>query len=273
MFTQFPFEVADVRDNPEPPHAYHDAAWFEDYSPTLDEAYRAAKPSHPMYAMDDDEIEAKYARKDGDPIQAKLDKIIEMAFLRKRHCVNTVISELDDDSNESSEDDDDDEDPPMKKTKAAKKSPRKTPTKSKTPRSKSKAPKASDTSTTEDERKMPAKSSRGGMTSDRESPTFLEDWQGGSAQSTTESSSWAGTSDDNKAFKARKHKQGLRKTRSVKPRLATVPEVRERSRDVVTPAWEGTNHHMFSDQDFIDYACVQDPNRAIYVDPDSLEDP
>jgi hypothetical protein len=30
---------------------------------------------------------------------------------------------------------------------------------------------------------------------------------------------------------------------------------------------------MFSDQHFIDYACVQDPYRAIYVDPDSLEDP
>ena len=37
-----------------------------------------------MYALDVDEIEAKYARKDGDPIDAKLDVIIEAAFKRKK---------------------------------------------------------------------------------------------------------------------------------------------------------------------------------------------
>ena len=269
MYTKFGFEVADLVVTSAPMRLYNDNAWFSDYAPTLDAQFRALVPSQNVYALDDQEIEANFPRNEGDPIGANLDTIIEMAFLRKRYCVNQVFSDLDVDIDDDMSDDDcDDEGPPKKASRPAKKAPRKTPT-----TSKSKASKSSSDSLPDGDKKMPAVDRKGQKRSASNSPTFLEDWQGGSQKSTSESSSWAGTSDDNKAFKARQHKKTYCERRSNKPRLASVPEIRERVRAVVAPAWEGTSHNTFSDQDFIDYTCVQDPLRAIYVDIDSLEDP
>ena len=200
-----------------------------------------------MYALDVDEIEAKYARKDGDPIDAKLDVIIEAAFKRKKFCVNTVLSDLDEDESDDDDSDADDQEPPSKKAKKKKSS--------------SHSSRSSDGSVPDDEKKMPAAKAKD-----------IDDWQGGSEKSSTESSSWHGTSDDNKAFKQRQHKRLLRKKRSKKPSLPSVPEspASIRTRSAITPAWQETVHHIFSDQDFINYACVQDSARAIFVDPFSL---
>ena len=121
MYTKFNFEVDDPNTFQPPPFLYNDNDWYADYSPTLAEPYQAEELLHPLYALDVDEIEAKYARKDGDPIDAKLDVIIEAAFKRKKFCVNTVLSDLDEDESDDDDSDADDQEPPSKKAKKKKK--------------------------------------------------------------------------------------------------------------------------------------------------------
>jgi hypothetical protein len=87
MYTKFEFGVKDQSSDLPRATLYNDNMWFKDYDSQMSTQFRAKFPSVPMYAMDEDEINAKYSSLDDDQrTMSGLTAIIDMAFARKKYC-------------------------------------------------------------------------------------------------------------------------------------------------------------------------------------------
>jgi hypothetical protein len=180
MYKKIQFQVEDHASVLPPPRTYENDAWYADFESELPRTHQAEVPSHPMYLMNDDEIEAKYERKPGDTQMLGVDGILEMAYFRKKYCVNTEVKEkpVDEDTDADDEGDED-----------------------------SGITSSSDDETPDGEKKPKASNNRTRKKATDLEPVELEDWQADTAPTTSDSSSWRGTSDDTKAYKKRKHKE------------------------------------------------------------------
>ena len=87
MYTKFEFVVKDQSSDLPRAALFNDNMWFKDYKSQMSTQFRAKYPSVPMYAMDADEINAKYSFLDDDRrTMIGLTEIMDMAFARKKYC-------------------------------------------------------------------------------------------------------------------------------------------------------------------------------------------